>query len=309
MKTVIKSILFLVLLVCLIGCNQFELVHDLNERDANEIIVLLAKHGIKAQKKKEERQQEIFWTITVDQDDEREAQSILVANHLPRIRQGGLKEVCGKASMIVTEKFEKCRQMLALKGEIINALESVPGVVSADVVLNIPDKEEFPEDDAILSRPTAAVTVRYLADAPARTDLSEGKIQEFVSNTVNGLDPRDVKVILSYIEQNGDRRSLTATETDGVPTGTTDIGRTGETTSSAPQNLVSVGGIQMDAASAKKFKIIAAVFLLLLLLLAAAFIFALLRMARMRKRVALSAAQAAEDAGGEEEGEKKLLEA
>ena len=107
-----------------------------------------------AKKEKEVRQQEIYWNITVSSGDEALARSILVANHLPRIRQGGLRGICEKPGMIVTEKFEKCQEILALKGEIINALESVPGVVSADVVLNLPDKEEFPDEDTPSARPT-----------------------------------------------------------------------------------------------------------------------------------------------------------
>lgn len=305
-KSCILKYFLIFTVLFIVACDEFELVHDLNERDANEIIVLLAKNNIRAQKLKEVRQQDVYWTILVDEGDEIEAQSILVANHLPRVKHGGLAGICDEPGMIVTEKFEKCQEILALKGEIINALETVPGVVSADVVLNIPDKEEFPDEDTPMARPTAAVTLRYLSDANVKTNLSEGKIQEFVANTVNGLDPRDVKVILSFLEQKIDKiiPVVATTKNGSNPTAVTNGGET-ITTATDSQNLVSVGGIMMDEDSANKFKIIAAVFLVLLLLLAGAFIFALLRMAKMRKRSAVPA----EAAGDKDEGDKKLLEA
>lgn len=308
MKNWFTNIIIVCILFTFVACNGFELVHDLNERDANEIIVLLAKNNISAKKQKEIRNQEIFWIVIVGSDDEIQSQSILVANHLPRVRQGGLKGICDEPGMIVTAKFEKCQEILALKGEIINALESVPGVVSADVVLNIPEKEEFPDENTPTSRPTAAVTVKYLSDANVKTNLSEGNVQDFVANTVDGLDARDVKVIISFFVQkmNGQTKTTVATTVDPNSIGTTTNPTPNGTVAAANGNLVSVGGIMMDEESAQKFKIISAVFLVLLLLLAAAFIFSLFRMSKMRKQASVTAETAPAES---KEAEKKLLEA
>ena len=151
--------------VCLIllfttACQQQPIVHDLSERDANEILVLLARNNIPSEKVKEVRNQEIYWQVRVGKGDMVTAQNILVANQLPRVRQGGLEGICKNAGMIVTKETEKCRMLLGFKGEIINSLESIPGVSFADVVLNIPDKQEFPDPNLPQPRPTAAVTDR-----------------------------------------------------------------------------------------------------------------------------------------------------
>lgn len=306
-----KSFLVLCCLVILVSCQEVAIVHDLDERDSNEIIVLLARNNIAATKVKEERNQEIFWNIHVDPDNEMRARSILVANNLPKVRQGGLQGICENTSMIVTEETEKCRKLLAFKGEIINSLESIPGVVSADVVLNIPDKEEFPDEDTAVARPTAAVTIKYLTDANVKTSLNEGKVQEFVANSITGMDARDVSVIISYLEQKiestiipteqqADSKSVendvikTVPETDQV------------TDDESDEDLVSVAGIMMDERSAQKFKIVAGIFLVMLLLLSFAFIFALFRMARLRKQGSVKAELQTTEV---EDADKKLLEA
>lgn len=308
MKRIVLNLVLISVFLALVSCKEYELVHGLNERDASEIIVLLAKNNISAEKKKEERNQEIFWTITVDTEDQIQAQGILVANHLPREQHGGLKGICDEPGMIVTEKFEKCQEILALKGEIINALESIPGVVKADAVLNIPEKEEFPSEDYQFSRPTVAVTLEYLNDANVKTDLTEGKVQEFVANTVEGLDARDVKVIISYVEQKLERP--VGPGSPDVPDGQASLPGSQTTSEAVPatqdKDMVSMGGILMDADSAKKFKLISVIFLVLLLLLAVAFIFALVRISRLRKQGAVALGAVTEkEKGGDS---KKLLE-
>lgn len=307
MRVNFKSFLVLCCLMVLVSCQEVAIVHDLDERDSNEIIVLLARNDIAATKVKEERNQEIFWNIHVDPANEMKARSILVANNLPKVRQGGLQGICENTSMIVTEETEKCRKLLAYKGEIINSLESIPGVVSADVVLNIPDKEDFPDEDTAVARPTASVTIKYLTDANVKTSLNEGKVQEFVANSITGMDARDVSVIISYLEQKID---LTIPPTQsGDETVENDVVKTvpettDEVSDESDEDLVSVAGIMMDERSAKKFKIVAGIFLVMLLLLSFAFIFALFRMARLRKQGSVKAELQTTDM---DDADKKLL--
>lgn len=282
-----------------VACEQFggstiAIVHDLQERDANQILVILSKSGLHAEKVKEEKNQEVSWSVTVGKDDSQAARDILVANNLPKVRQMGLEGICKDAGLILTPKTEKCREILAYKGEIINSLESIPGVVSADIVLNVPDKQDFPDENAPPPRPTASVTLLYL---PSETSskLTEAKIQEFVGNAVSELDPRDVAVVIS---------TLTATAKPQTPV---EVASKGDKTKVASEDdgeetvTASVLGLKMDEASAKKFKVLTALFLVVFMVLAGAFIFVLMRMAKLRKQGNLL--REAESA------EQKLLEA
>jgi type III secretion system YscJ/HrcJ family lipoprotein len=297
MKRLNSVLLVLVCLFALSACKETAIVHDLEERDANEILVVLAKHDITAKKDKVEKNQAVTWFITVNPSDEMAARSILVANNLPKVRHGGLSGICKDAGLILTPKTEKCREILAYKGEIINSLESIPGVVSADVVLNIPDKDEFPDANSVPPRPTAAVTIQYLKDGRTTTTLSEGKVQEFVSNSVNGLDARDVAVIISYFESGvpmaGDAPEAAATKDAPLVSGTTgtaDVVQMPDTVEpDEVPDLKTIGGLKMDSSSAKKFKVVAVLFLVLFLLITGAFLYVLLKMARLKKQVPIVA--------------------
>lgn len=284
-------------------------MHDLNERDANEIWVLLSKNGIPATKVKAEKNQAVTWTIKVKDDDEQSARSLLVANNLPRVRQGGLEALCGikVGSFILTPKQEKCREILGLKGEIINNLEKIPGVVSADVVLNLPEKEDFPDEDTPTPRPTASVVVQYLDNGLTVNKLTEGKVQEFVARSVDGLDARDVAVIISFLnyDQNSGKMVAKNGDTGGDDGGTgagSDTGKDDGGQDGGDGVLTSsVMGLNMDTESAGKFKLAAGMFLLLFLLLAVALIFVLYRMSKLRKQAPVPAEKIDPD--------QKLLEA
>lgn len=289
MKSIFKILPVLVLVCFLTACDEEVLIVQglQKERDANEILVVLSTYQIKARKEAVDRNQETSWSIKVGPDDEEKARSVLVANSLPRVRLGGLKGICQEAGMIRSPKTEKCRELLGIKEEIINLLESIACVVSADVVLNIPEKEEFAVEDTPQPLPSATASVKYLKDCQTGKLLSEEQVQDIVANSVSGLDPRDVKVIISYMNtglpriasQMGDDYSTSQT----TPT-TPDCpevvvkGDDGESVA-----LTNVAGLNMDQDSASKFKVIALVFLILFLLITAAFIFVLLRISKIRK--------------------------
>lgn len=282
-----KRHIWFALFLCttMMSCNEIDLVQGLQERDANEILVVLDQHNIQATKEKVEQNQEVTWVIKVDNGQEQLARSVLVANNLPRVRLGGLKGICQEAGMILTRKTEKCRELLAVKEEVINLLESVACVVSADVVLNIPEKEEFPIKDSVPAHPTATATVKYLKNCASGVLLSEQRVQDIVANAVSNLDPRDVTVVISYLDAGfpmlpvaSDAVAAGETKVDCPAPATQNMGEGG-----AAPVLVSIAGFSMDEGSSQKFKMVSLIFLVLFLLVTSALILMLFRLSRVRK--------------------------
>lgn len=315
MKINVQRLILCFLVLFCVACEEVAIVHDLQERDANEILVLLGRSSIQASKEKFEKNQEVTWIVKVKPADEMNARSILVANRLPRVRHGGLSGICKDAGLIPTPKTEKCREILGYKGEIINLLENISGVVSADVVLNIPDKQDFPDENNPPPRPTASVTVQFLSGTDAAR-LTEGKVQQIVANSLPGLDPRDITVIMSVEILAVLPEVAELARAGRLPTGVPGMPAVSggeapqETAHSAvdggeQEELLSVGGLKMDAASAKKFKTVAVVFLVLFLLLTVSFIAVLLKLAKAKKRTVEAVAVGDEDG----EDDPKLLRA
>jgi type III secretion protein J len=218
----------------------------------------------------------------------REAQKILVDNNLPRRTQLGFSGICKEKGLIPTPEEEKCRKLLALKGEIINSLERVPGVIEADVVLNIPEVNIFEDETQATKRPTASAVLRVKRD-PADYDITEARIQRFISNSVENLDPRDVSVIISYVTP--PQKILEGGPKPPTPT-------TGKMPSGA--KLAEIAGLILSQDSVQRFKIYAVIMLILLIGVSAALILNVIKLTRLRQELKVSRVQSttAEIAGG-----------
>lgn len=274
-----RSWVFLIVLSLglLVGCQQVALHQGLQEIEANEILVVLQQNGIEAKKEREVQGQEVSWKVSVGESEIAKARQILISNNLPRRRELGLSGVYKEKGLIPTPDEQKARFLLALKGEVINSLQKIPGVVDADVVLNVPTENEFAELDPSKKRPTASVVVRTRNDELAAQTVTEGKIQRFVANSVPNLDPNDVAVIVTRSDTGAPavpsqgRLPFAAAPTDeGIKPG---------------GDLVELAGIRMDEDSIGRFK---AYMIGLLSLLVAVSIFLLvniIRLNRMRLRV------------------------
>jgi type III secretion system YscJ/HrcJ family lipoprotein len=280
MLKILRPTFILCLIVLLIACSgDVVLLQNLDQKNTNDILVMLAKSGITAKKKIVEKQQEVSFSILVDAADEQHARELLVSNHLPREKELGLSGICKDAGMIPTPKTEKCREMLATKGEIINSLQTIPSVVSADIVLNVPDKEDFPDPNLPQKRPTASVVLQIANDASPDV-VTEAKVQQFVANAVTGMDLRDVTVIISRVTN----AIPSAAAVDDMNPQSTSVAGAVSAETMAPENMVSIGGMMMDAASAQRFKIFAVCFLIFFVILSGILIGVLLKLAQMRQR-------------------------
>lgn len=268
------SLLILLPLLLLGGCKKAALYHQLSETEAHEIIVALYEAGIHAEKERELVQNEVFWTVEVGNKYLPEARRILIERSLPRKEELGLSGVYKEKGLIPTPDEQKARFLLAVKGEIVNSLEKIPEVVDADVVINIPTPEEFTNDSDI--RPTASVVLKVRPEDQVTSQITEAKIQQFVANSIEDLNPRDVSVIISYLpasrvgKEAGSKLVLSGTEEKKeVP--------------KVSEGTVSIAGLSVSKESAKRLRIYLAVFFALLLIMSAVLIVNIVRTTRMRQ--------------------------
>lgn len=267
------------LLFSLVACQKESLYQDLAERDANEILVVLFKQNIDATKVRVEKAQDISYKIEVPKDQVQRARKILFDNNLPRSKQLGFSGICKDVSLIPTPEQEKCRRLLGLKGEIINSLVQVPGVIDADVVLNIPEVSIFETETQASKKPTASAVLRVRRDA-AGAEITESRIQRYISNSVENLDPRDVTAIISFVESPEAVKSAQGSNpTSGKP------GAAGNA------KLATLAGLTLQVDSVQRFKIYAIVMLVLLMGVSAALILNVIKLTKMRQELKVSKAQ------------------
>ncbi len=245
------------------ACSNMPIYHDLTENEANEILVVLQDNHIEAKKIREEKSQQISWSVEVSTRDAAAARKVLVENNLPHKRELGFSGICKEKGLIPTPQEEKCRRILALKGEIINSLSRIAGVIESDVVLNMPEISEFATETQGAKRPTASAVLRIRKNAEGM-ELTESKIQRFISNSVENLDPRDVSVVITYVESSLDAQK-----------------------GARPSPTTSFAGLQMGASSQGTFKLYALIVLGLLVTVSAGLVFSVLKVLQLRKKLKL----------------------
>jgi len=283
MKFIKRTLSLVFILVAYTACSNMPIYHDLTESEANEILVALQDNHIEAKKIRNEKSQQVSWSVEVAGRDAAVARKVLVENNLPHKKELGFSGICKEKGLIPTPQEEKCRRILALKGEIINSLSRIPGVIESDVVLNVPEISEFSTETQGAKRPTASAVLRIRKNAEGM-ELTESKIQRFISNSVENLDPRDVSVVITYVENPFENQNKPGAH---------------------PIATTSVAGLQMGASSQGTFKVYALVVLGLLMAVSAALVLSVFKVLQLRKK--LKVVQMGEEVSVVSPQEAKLL--
>ncbi len=260
MRTLV-SWLFCVL-VLLTGCaTNSIIVNDVDEREANEIIVFLASKNIPATKIPSVSTQvgggggPALWSIEVEEGRTTDAMAILNQNGLPRRKGTTLLTLFAGGGLMTTDKEETIRYQAGLAEQIANTIRKIDGVIDADVQLSFPSETTaLPVPGAApapIQKVTASVYVKHQGIIDDPNSHLVTKIKRLVASAVNGLDINDVTVI-------SDRSRFT------------DVTLHPMTESIMPRSkeYVSIWSIVMSKESASKFRMVFAVFTILSIVLA-----------------------------------------
>ena len=170
------------------------MLHDLSERQANEVLVALDEEGVAATTARQEGT-EVAWTVSVPRGEAGKAHRILAARQLPRARPQGLGEVFGQGGMVPTPVEERARWLHALSGELARSIEALDGVVEARVHLGLP--AEDPLRPGVRPAPRAAVLVKCRPAACASVrELAPG-LRSLVAGSAEGLTEDAVAVVIA----------------------------------------------------------------------------------------------------------------
>lgn len=232
------------------------IINNVSERDANEIIVLLAGKGISAQKIAAPKSTtgggsaEQLWDISVSASHLTEAISMLNQAGLPRQKSTTLLDLFGSQGLVPSDMQDKIRYQEGLSEQLATTIRKMDGVLDANVQITFPQTDED-QKKAL----TASVYVKYrgMADTPG---LLVTKIKRLVSSSLPGLTIENVSVVTdkaSYAE--------TFSQLQGC--------------SSEVKSYVSIWSIILAKESVLRFRVIFYAFLIVIFILLAALIWVL----------------------------------
>lgn len=173
-------------LVLLAACGRAELYGKLTEGQANEMIAVLQRAGINAEKNDGG---EAGWTLTTAKGDFGRAVELLQSQGYPRQDFATLGTVFKKEGFVSSPTEERARLNWGLSQELSRTLTEIDGVVQARVHLALPEDAPLAEEKAPAS---ASVFIKYRPGTDINAQI--GKIKALVVNSIEGLKYENVSV-------------------------------------------------------------------------------------------------------------------
>jgi len=191
----VRSLLFPAAALTLVACApDAGLLHGLDERQANEVLVALDEAGLPGEKVREDGPGGA-WSIEVPAADAPRAHRLLAERELPRARPTGFDEAFAKGSMVPTPAEEHARWQHALAGELARSIESLDGVLEARVHLGLPLADPLRPTTA--PAPRAAVLVKCRPAGCAALRALEDGLRALVAGAADGLEPGAVSLVIA----------------------------------------------------------------------------------------------------------------
>lgn len=183
----VRGLMVALLALLLSGCQKVELYSNLSEREGNEILAVLLSHDIAATKTRTKE----FVTISVPQSEVARAIEILRRQGYPRERFTDLGEIFQKQGLISSPMEERVRYTYGLSQMLAETLTQIDGVLSARVLIVLPEAAVFGQPQAPSS---ASVFVKYLPGLEIEESIP--RIKTLVQNSVDGLSYDKISVAL-----------------------------------------------------------------------------------------------------------------
>lgn len=205
----IRCLPVLASLLLLTACGaKVELYGDLREREANEMLSLMLRAGIAAEKIVAKGG---VVTLKVDQDRVPDAIDMLSAAGLPRDKFANIGDLFKKEGLISSPSEERVRYIYGTTQELSRTLTGIDGVLSARVHVVLPNNDPVGQQAKPAS---AAVLIRY---APgAAIEAAVPKIKELVVNSIEGLSYNNVSVVLVRAAPEGPPPRMAAEHPSGA---------------------------------------------------------------------------------------------
>ena len=200
------SVLLSFCLLMLTACGKdTEVLSNLDERDANLIVVFLESKGIAARKVASSSGPAVGaeatgpkYSIYVDERQSINAMATLNQNGLPQRSGTNLLNIFAKGGLMSSDREEMIRYQAGLAQQITNMILMIDGVIDASLQLSFPPTETTPGEQPLATKITAAVYVKHQGVIDDPNNHLETKIKRIVSGSISGLDINDVTVVSDW---------------------------------------------------------------------------------------------------------------
>jgi len=173
-------------MLLLSGCRT-ELLAGLSQRQANETIALLQRHGIESQKKDMGKGR---FKVDVSKRDFADAVGLLERNQLPTRDNVSIADLFPTDSLVNSPAAERARLISGLEQRLEQTIRSIDRILSARVHVSYPLNER---NDA--SREMhVSVMVNY--DGPLNDTILIQRLKQLVKNSFDALSYDNISIVI-----------------------------------------------------------------------------------------------------------------
>lgn len=163
---------------------------DLEESQANRIIVALDQAGVFAEKELDPANEGRF-RVLVGREDSARALTTMREEDLPPPPTAGILETMGKGSLVPSQLAEHAQYVAGVAGELEATIREIAGVQSARVHLSLPRRDSF--GDGPRESPTASVLVKHRGSTPP---IDAQNLRLLVAGAAPGLLAENIAVVM-----------------------------------------------------------------------------------------------------------------
>ncbi|ECZ6314562.1 EscJ/YscJ/HrcJ family type III secretion inner membrane ring protein [Salmonella enterica] len=187
---ILRYLSFLLVLICLSGCKEKNLLQELDQYQANEVISVLQQHNIRADKIDNGKK---GFSVTVAEPDFTAAVYWVKVYELPPRPRVEIAQMFPADALVSSPRAEKARLCSAIEQRLEQSLQTLPGIISARVHLS------YDIDAGESGRPPVPVHLSALAvyerGTPLGLQISD--IKRFLKNSFANVEYDNISVILS----------------------------------------------------------------------------------------------------------------
>jgi type III secretion protein J len=191
------------------ACGQRTLATDLEPAEAQRCAIVLRAAGLDVAVERDaggsgDRQQ---LAVRGDEADYRSALEVLEEHSLPHRRVAGFS--ADGSSLVPSPTEERARFIKGLSGEIERMLESIDGVVSAEVLVSLPERRPL---TPVTDEASASAVVAHTGDTPP---VDADEVRSIVVRAAgSSLSADHVAVVLKPVARQGATRPVVRYERD-----------------------------------------------------------------------------------------------
>nr|WP_241391629.1 EscJ/YscJ/HrcJ family type III secretion inner membrane ring protein [Yersinia frederiksenii]ULG19987.1 EscJ/YscJ/HrcJ family type III secretion inner membrane ring protein [Yersinia frederiksenii] len=185
-----KYFLSLIIILLLSGCEQQDLLHNIDQQQANEVLAVLQRHNIYAEKNDLGKSS---YTITVEKKDFPAAVDWLKIYHLPARPDIEVSQMFPADSLVSSPRAEKARLYSAIEQRLEQSLRTMDGIMSARVHVS------YDIESGESGRPLKPVHLSVLAvyDRDINPEHKVNDIKRFLVNSFSEMEYNHISVVLS----------------------------------------------------------------------------------------------------------------